>query len=1475
MSYSEMLGSFVRTGNYPLEANMVFETEREMKDFYAIPANAATMYEGMIRIVNKGEIPEIDADGNIVGTAIGQQMWWCVRNKTTNLLELKEFKMTYEVTRDNLDDAVKSLQQYIDNLDTSINNLIQVRVQGLEDEDTRQAAMIATCQAKETDIYDILKAWFGEPFADYAEFLSKLNSQKYKSFEELSNYLWNFCNTASDLNLPISNFKDVKNFLSGFVSGQNLYDIINNMIIGSGTPQTGYTNLNEIAQQIIRVETSLTQSLADELVEINNIENGVGLDGNGSYQADPNTNYIQSARSVANALHILDAQMKVAIDKINGISTNNIDSCVELQVTADADKNYTITPKFNTSNQVDNALQKLNDGLFTNSELLYSDGVITYKVNGNIKSQYDLNISAILKDASYDPVREELMFTFSTHDGNDQIVHIPVSSMIRSWEVRNDYPTKVVELTKEVSIGNGNDKLSADVRISTYSSNILEKDGQTLLVRGEAGNIKLTNGTTVQDKLDNIDASITAANTAITTNASNIHTNSDSITELQRNTNQLRTNTDTNTASIDTINDTINTLNTAITDRFNVDENRLNTVSDALDSYKEQTSDNIKDLQDRRDANDVDITRLQTALSTLTTQHSDDINAAQTDRQAIRTALETTNNTLSTYQQTNDQRSQTIEETATDLADKVDVNNDLIATETINRTNADANIQQQISTLNSRLTVIGGVTDTARVNAVQAPNGTTVTTAVRVSNHANNVIQALTDGLFTSFDMSYDEPTNSIIYTINGTSTSVKMEVGSIIQRGYYDAVHEQLVFVMQNEDHETYNIEVPIHDLILEMQVDNDPSSPIILHREEVVGGNDKLSATINVNTDPDTSTLRLQNGILSANNDSSQLRYDDTYTVQTIIQSILASIATNAHDIADLNAQAFTTIPTQISQLQNKDNELETAVQANENHLQTIQTDVTTRLNDFNNALAQNAANDTVVSSDLQTYKQTNDAAIQTLTSTIDSEVTRSTTRDEALQNSVEHIQQNLQTLTDKQAVTDNALSQYNSDFVTSIQDVRTTYDTALSTVNNRLNNVETDISALQPIATQNSSDIATLTVDLATHITSSDNRFSTIENNLANTATQSDSNKDSIDTINTSLTALQNDVVTNKNQHDTDINTLTTKVDGFIDTTFPNVVTDLNDDVTDINTRLTTAETTLSDTVTNLANEVDVRRTADTTLQNNINAVNAKATIVGSETNSAITSISANSLNNTVITTNVKLAADTVDKQNIIQEFSDGLFTSLSFSYAPATNILTYTINGVDQQIQLNSGSLIKLAYYDSTNKEIVIEFDDVQDPNDPNSVVQVAPIRVPVAAMINEWAVNNNPNSPVVLTYNSNPNGDDTLTANLNVDQSDNSLLRVTNGQLTASNNSTNIKYGVDSNVAEKLDSLIETQSHFQHLADLYTNLVNQIQVLNAFMANNDDLRARVVELERITGLMLQDSTPSAVEEESLMLDEEVE
>ena len=53
--YSEIIGSFIRKGNYPLEANYIFNSKEELKEFYKDAINNAQLHEGLFKVVKEND----------------------------------------------------------------------------------------------------------------------------------------------------------------------------------------------------------------------------------------------------------------------------------------------------------------------------------------------------------------------------------------------------------------------------------------------------------------------------------------------------------------------------------------------------------------------------------------------------------------------------------------------------------------------------------------------------------------------------------------------------------------------------------------------------------------------------------------------------------------------------------------------------------------------------------------------------------------------------------------------------------------------------------------------------------------------------------------------------------------------------------------------------------------------------------------------------------------------------------------------------------------------------------------------------------------------------------------------------------------------------------------------------------------------------------------------------------------------------
>ena len=97
--FSEMMGSFIRTGNYPMEANYIFPTEAALKEFYNDPINATTLHKGLLKVVENG------GDGK-------QALYWVVKKQTNDDLEF--VKLIENIDIDTIDGQLEDLQNKLE-----------------------------------------------------------------------------------------------------------------------------------------------------------------------------------------------------------------------------------------------------------------------------------------------------------------------------------------------------------------------------------------------------------------------------------------------------------------------------------------------------------------------------------------------------------------------------------------------------------------------------------------------------------------------------------------------------------------------------------------------------------------------------------------------------------------------------------------------------------------------------------------------------------------------------------------------------------------------------------------------------------------------------------------------------------------------------------------------------------------------------------------------------------------------------------------------------------------------------------------------------------------------------------------------------------------------------------------------------------------------------------------------------------------
>lgn len=507
--FSEMMGSFIRTGNYPMEANYIFPTEAALKEFYNDPINATTLHKGLLKVV------ENSGDGK-------QALYWVVKKQTNDDLEF--VKLIENIDIDNIDNQLETLSNQL-NKEIQDRKDADIALWGTSDStnipDDLNSVMdlanavtdlrnsIQDLRDSDDNINKQIRALAGTEQTDIVEYLKTL---PYQSLTEAANALNKFLNEVDSSTTKINTLVELQNFLDGYTDADSLKSILDelwNKIEGDVTPSEDFQTLKGI-EEFVRTLAQWAKDRTNNLqTEIDQTQVGVGLSGDGSFNPDKETNYLQDATSVMNALKILDGLMFEAISGITITPQNN--DVIQLAVRKELE-GYIIAAKLLLSNAYGNELLKKDDGLYINVVSEYDSGTLTLKVNDKIVSQHILGFSSLVSKAYYDSSSESIKIVFKLLSGDNEEITIPVGTLIREWEPDNSNPDKVVEITRETVI-DGADKVSADVRIANEVHNILEKHGNALIVEGTSQKIT-HNDQTLSEVLEGIkqDASTTSSN---------------------------------------------------------------------------------------------------------------------------------------------------------------------------------------------------------------------------------------------------------------------------------------------------------------------------------------------------------------------------------------------------------------------------------------------------------------------------------------------------------------------------------------------------------------------------------------------------------------------------------------------------------------------------------------------------------------------------------------------------------------------------------------------------------------------------------------------------------------------------------------------------------------------------------------------------------------------------------------------------
>ena len=600
--YSELIGSFKRMGNFPMEADYIFNNESELKAFYSDPENYALLHRGLLKIV-------ADPDSNT------QTLYWVNRKQTNDDLEFVKLVSFSDIEdlKNKIEDLSDKLEKEIDDrkeaditiwgtedrtqIPDDLNSILDIAIAIL---DLRNDLKEEIARAKEVEesLKSDIKTIVGTEEENIKQYIDA--NLTYKSLTEISDVLNKFFNTINEENQEIDTYKELMNFLSGYTDKDTLLQVLQDLtisILGTPTPSEEFRTLRNI-EDFVRVFKAESENTDYNLqIELDQTQIGVGLSGDGSYNPDKETYYLNNATSVMNALKILDNLINEAINNCNliGKTTNTAQTEVYKYKTETI-----IETNVLVSANDGNSLIIKPDGIYHSINSSYKDGVLTLYVNGNIISQHILGLSYIGVDSAYyDPSVESLVFKFRKEDGTTDELRVPVHALIREWITDNTGVSDTVILTRVENYEGDPDKLSADVRLFADKYNILKKEGNALYVKGTADNI-VWNDVRVSVLLDSLNVDVT---------------------ELKK--------------TVSDLSSSIVVFKEALQNKIDLEITRAKNEEDLIKQKITIISENLSDISEIANQNKIDISKINNNVTLIKTDLNSEISRATTTEQIL------------------------------------------------------------------------------------------------------------------------------------------------------------------------------------------------------------------------------------------------------------------------------------------------------------------------------------------------------------------------------------------------------------------------------------------------------------------------------------------------------------------------------------------------------------------------------------------------------------------------------------------------------------------------------------------------------------------------------------------------------------------------------------------------------------------------------------------------------------------------
>ena len=818
--------------------------------------------------------------------------------------------------------------------------------------------------------------------------------------------------------------------------------------------------------------------------------------------------------------------------------------------------------------------------------------------------------------------------------------------------------------------------------------------------------------------------------------------------------------------------------------------------------------------------------------------------------------------------------------------------------------------------LGEHIDVVGGQTDTLETLVNKSGNVATVTGNVKLGS--TNSIVVRNGGLEANITVDVDSSTNKLIVTIGNQTITKQLPGVELFESAEYNDANEELIITFRTGN----TLVIPIHGIIHTWDTVNSDNSPITLTKTVVTGGVDKLSANIKLRSTDNL--IGLENGRLYVSEQGINDKVSNETARATAAEDALrASVQTLQSDLNTETARATAAEGELTNSLTSLESGLQNEVTRAQTAEETLNNRIAHDISDVNAAIAAETARATAAESGLQTEIDELEEAVgasseQTLADAkaytdaqVLAEKTEREAKDVELNNKIETVVRDAadDATAKANAAEANANAYTNAQVLAEKNRAEAAEQTNASAISNLATEVDKKIETVEIVKNSQSDLQYTLKVDgqdVGEINIPKDQFLRSAEYDAGNkslifvfettngTETTTVNVSDLVDTYSAGNGLMLDGTEFSVRLNEDSESYLSVSEEGIklmgIDAKFAETSEYVDAQVLAEKNRAEAAEQTKANaadvyTKTEIDNKGYLTEHQDISNLATIASVDA-VTEVAADNASAIQELSAEvddmkfitnetdtvrmtmvketGAETRVVSSDVKLKTLSGENANIIKSDANGLYATVTFNYDKATNKITFNDGNGNKVFELNNFGILQEAFYDSENKSIVLVV-----KKDDESTERIT---IPVADLVNEWSVQNNTNSPILLNKTAGEDGD-VLSAEISILNNENNLLVNDNGSLFVDgdcnshkalwgNEVTNVQgvinilWGVYNDVEEIKQDIADLEEDNENikntLADLQEDLDNQIDQIVTNTNDVADLKERVENLENRFG-----------------------